>query len=79
MFAPIALEMEEARWIKQEEMIRNYNLWDDLTKSNDILVKLADTAKVVDSLKDLKYKVILCSHQFHQNFDKIKCCLFYMN
>ncbi|XP_054784679.1 peptide chain release factor PrfB3, chloroplastic isoform X2 [Prosopis cineraria] len=57
MFAPMALEMEEARWIEQEEMIRNYNLWDDLNKSNDILVRLADSAKVVDALKDLKYKV----------------------
>ncbi|KAI9082035.1 hypothetical protein K1719_035960 [Acacia pycnantha] len=57
MFAPTALEMEEARWIEQEEMMRNYNLWDDLNKSNDILVKLAYSAKVVDALKDLNYKV----------------------
>lgn len=58
--APTALELEEARKIEQEEMIRGYNLWDDPTKSNEILVKLADSAKVVDALKDLKYKVICC-------------------
>ena len=67
--ARTALEMEEARWIEQEEMIRNYDLWDDLNKSNDILVKLADSAKVVNALKDLKYKVKLYSYQFHRKFD----------
>ncbi|XP_031258766.1 peptide chain release factor PrfB3, chloroplastic [Pistacia vera] len=56
MLAPTALELEEARKIEQEEMIRGYNLWDDPTKSNEILVKLADSARVVDALKDLKYK-----------------------
>lgn len=58
--APTALELEEASKIEQEEMIRGYNLWDDPAKSNEILVKLADSAKVVDALKDLKYKVICC-------------------
>ncbi|KAJ7976714.1 putative Peptide chain release factor [Quillaja saponaria] len=56
MLAPIALEIEEARWIKQEEMIRDSNLWDDPAKSDEILEKLADSAKVVDALKDLRYK-----------------------
>ncbi|KAH1256058.1 Peptide chain release factor PrfB3, chloroplastic [Glycine max] len=56
-FASTALEMEEATWIKQEEMVRDFDMWDDPAKSNDILVKLANSAKVVDSLKDLKYKV----------------------
>ncbi|KAK6232133.1 Peptide chain release factor class I - like 4 [Theobroma cacao] len=56
MLAPTALELEEARRIKQEQMIRDYNLWDDPVKSNEILVKLADSAKMVDALKDLKYK-----------------------
>lgn len=58
MLAPEALEIEEERRIRQEEMIRKYNLWDDVTKSNEILVKLADSSKVVDTLKDLTYKVM---------------------
>ncbi|KDO49614.1 hypothetical protein CISIN_1g020225mg [Citrus sinensis] len=37
-------------------MVRNYNLWDDPTKSNEVLVKLADSLKVVNALKDLRYK-----------------------
>ncbi|MBA0670631.1 hypothetical protein Goklo_029321 [Gossypium klotzschianum] len=56
MLAPTALELEEARRIKQEEMIRDYDLWNDPVKSSEILVKLADSVKVVDALKDLKYK-----------------------
>lgn len=56
MLAPTALELEESRRIKQEEVIREYDLWDDLAKSNEILIKLADSAKVVDALKDLTYK-----------------------
>ncbi|XP_022766619.1 peptide chain release factor PrfB3, chloroplastic [Durio zibethinus] len=56
MLAPTALDVEEARRIKQEEMIRDYDLWDDPAKSNEILVKLADSVKVVEALKDLKYK-----------------------
>ncbi|OVA10344.1 Peptide chain release factor class I/class II [Macleaya cordata] len=55
MLAP-ALEMEEARQIKQEEMLREYNLWDDVAKSNEILIELADTTRAVDALKDLRYK-----------------------
>lgn len=58
--ATTALELEEARRIKQEEMVRNYNLWDDPTKSNEVLVKLADSLKVVNALKDLRYKVMCC-------------------
>ncbi|KAK8651437.1 hypothetical protein V6N13_141038 [Hibiscus sabdariffa] len=56
MLAPTALELEEARKIKQEEMVRDHDLWNDPAKSNEILVKLADSVKVVDALKDLKYK-----------------------
>lgn len=55
--APTALDLEEERWIKQEAMLRDYNLWDDPVKSNEVLVKLAGITKAVDSLKDLKYKV----------------------
>lgn len=57
MLGPSALEIEEANHINQEEVIREYDLWDDLAKSNDVLIKLADSAKVVDTLRDLKYKV----------------------
>ena len=53
MLALAALGLEESRRIRQEEMIQKYNLWDDVTKSNEILVKLADSFKVVDALKDL--------------------------
>uniref|UniRef100_A0A1J3GY96 Peptide chain release factor PrfB3, chloroplastic n=1 Tax=Noccaea caerulescens TaxID=107243 RepID=A0A1J3GY96_NOCCA len=56
MLAPDALEIEEEEWIKQEETMRYYDLWDDPTKSDEILLKLADCAKAVNSLKDLKYK-----------------------
>ena len=61
MLATTALEMEEARWIKREGRVRAFNMWDDPDKSNDVLVKLADSAKVVDALKDLKHKVMLTS------------------
>ncbi|PIN21037.1 Mitochondrial polypeptide chain release factor [Handroanthus impetiginosus] len=54
--APAALELEEAKHINQEEVIRDCDLWDDLSKSNEVLNKLADSAKVVDTLRDLKYK-----------------------
>ncbi|KAI6673761.1 hypothetical protein NL676_001667 [Syzygium grande] len=56
MMAPTALQIEEARWIKQDGLIRDYDLWDDPAKSNDALVKLADIARAVDSLRDLTYK-----------------------
>lgn len=58
MLTPAALEAEEAIRVKQEDMIQARDLWDDVSMSNDILLKLADTAKVVDALKDLQYKVI---------------------
>lgn len=58
MLAPTALELEEAKRNRQEAIIRDYNLWDDTAKSNEILSKLADSAKVVDALKDLTYKVM---------------------
>ncbi|XP_050226582.1 peptide chain release factor PrfB3, chloroplastic [Mercurialis annua] len=51
-----ALDLEEARWIRQEEVMRESDLWDDLVKSSEILGKLAHSAKAVDALKDLKYK-----------------------
>ncbi|KAG9459180.1 hypothetical protein H6P81_003688 [Aristolochia fimbriata] len=51
-----ALEFEEARQIKQEEMVQKYNLWDDLTKSDEILSALAISTKVVEALKDLQHK-----------------------
>ncbi|ESW17557.1 hypothetical protein PHAVU_007G249100 [Phaseolus vulgaris] len=56
-FTSTALEIEEATRIKQEEMVRDFDMWDDPAKFSDILVKLANSAKVVDSLKDMKYKV----------------------
>ncbi|XP_049400653.1 peptide chain release factor PrfB3, chloroplastic [Solanum stenotomum] len=56
MLAPTALEFEEARHLKQEEIIREYDLWDDVAKSNEDLVQLAESAKAVDALKDLRYK-----------------------
>ncbi|XP_034920097.1 peptide chain release factor PrfB3, chloroplastic isoform X2 [Populus alba] len=58
MLAPTALEHEEARRIKQEEMIHECNLWEDPAKSNEILIKLAGSAKAIDALKDLKYKLV---------------------
>ncbi|XP_043696787.1 peptide chain release factor PrfB3, chloroplastic-like [Telopea speciosissima] len=56
VLASKALESEEAKQIKQEQMIREYNLWDDLTKSSKILFELADSTKVVDALRDVRYK-----------------------
>lgn len=58
--ASTALEVEEAMRLKQEEMVRQYNLWDDLAKSNEVLVKLADSSKIVAALKDVRCKVIFC-------------------
>lgn len=55
ILAPMALELEEARRINQEEVVRECNLWDDLSKSNEILDNLAESAKLVDALKDLIY------------------------
>lgn len=56
MLAPTALEFEEARRLKQEEIIREYDLWDDVAKSNEDLVQLAESTKAIDALKDLRYK-----------------------
>ncbi|XP_073305996.1 peptide chain release factor PrfB3, chloroplastic isoform X2 [Primulina huaijiensis] len=56
MLAPTALEVEEAKCVNQEEVVRDYDLWDDIGKSNEILIKLADSVKVVDALRDIKYK-----------------------
>ncbi|XP_009798149.1 peptide chain release factor PrfB3, chloroplastic isoform X3 [Nicotiana sylvestris] len=57
MLTPTALEFEEARRLKQEEVIREYDLWDDVAKSDEDLVQLAESAKAIDSLKDLRYKI----------------------
>lgn len=54
--APTALQIEEAKWIKLDGLIRDYDLWDDPAKSYDALVKLADIARAVDALRDLTYK-----------------------
>ncbi|KAL3533687.1 hypothetical protein ACH5RR_007208 [Cinchona calisaya] len=56
ILAPTAIELEDAKRIKQEEVIRECNLWDDLAQANEVLVNLAECNKVVDSLKDLRYK-----------------------
>ncbi|CAM8876297.1 unnamed protein product [Rhodiola kirilowii] len=53
---PSALELEESKCIEQQEMIQDNNLWDDLAGSSEIFVNLAGTTKLVDALKDLKYK-----------------------
>ncbi|KAM5577390.1 hypothetical protein ABKV19_007968 [Rosa sericea] len=57
MLAPLALELEEERRNEQEQLIRDYDLWDDTATSNEILAKLADSVRVVDALRDLTYKV----------------------
>ncbi|KAL9232611.1 hypothetical protein vseg_007702 [Gypsophila vaccaria] len=57
MLAPHALQLEEDKRIRQEEKIRDYNLWDDPMKSNEMLAKFARSAKVVDALKDVRYKI----------------------
>ncbi|KAL9236770.1 hypothetical protein vseg_011403 [Gypsophila vaccaria] len=57
MLAPHALQLEEDKRIRQEEKIRDYNLWDDPMKSNEMLSKFARSAKVVDALKDVRYKI----------------------
>ncbi|ERN05106.1 hypothetical protein AMTR_s00053p00155220 [Amborella trichopoda] len=56
MMAPMALELEHQRRSLQEEMIRDYNLWDDPAKANEIYNALADTAHSINLLKDLQYK-----------------------
>lgn len=58
MLVPTALELAEAKHVNQEEVIRHYDLWDDTGKSNKILTELANSAKAVDTLRDLKYKVL---------------------
>ncbi|XP_061992246.1 peptide chain release factor PrfB3, chloroplastic [Rosa rugosa] len=56
MLAPLALELEEGRRNEQEQLIRDYDLWDDTAESNEVLAKLADSVRVVDALRDLTYK-----------------------
>lgn len=70
MSAPTALELEEVRRIKQEEIMRGCNLWDDPAKSNEILGRFADSAKAIDALKDLKYKVKFYSNIFLKVYQK---------
>ncbi|CAD6272278.1 unnamed protein product [Miscanthus lutarioriparius] len=54
--ASSALELEEAQRIKQEEVLRKRNLWDNPAKSHETLSALADAIRVVDHLKDLRFK-----------------------
>ncbi|KAF8765807.1 hypothetical protein HU200_008319 [Digitaria exilis] len=54
--ASSALELEEARRIEQEEVLRKRNLWDNPAKSHETLSALADAIKVVDHLKDLRFQ-----------------------
>ncbi|XP_009401049.2 peptide chain release factor PrfB3, chloroplastic isoform X1 [Musa acuminata AAA Group] len=56
MIAPNALEIEEARRIKQEEVLRGHSLWDDLAKSDQHFTALADAIRLINDLKDLRYK-----------------------
>ncbi|XP_064965287.1 peptide chain release factor PrfB3, chloroplastic-like isoform X2 [Musa acuminata AAA Group] len=56
MMAPNALEVEEARRIKQEEVLRGHSLWDDLAKSDQHFTALADAIRLINDLKDLRYK-----------------------
>ncbi|KAL0929006.1 hypothetical protein M5K25_000945 [Dendrobium thyrsiflorum] len=57
MITPLAMEFEEERRIKQEEVLRECNLWnDDLTTSNESLTALADAIRVVNDLKDMRHK-----------------------
>nr|XP_018681435.1 PREDICTED: peptide chain release factor PrfB3, chloroplastic isoform X3 [Musa acuminata subsp. malaccensis] len=56
MMAPNALEIEEARRIKQEEVLRGHSLWDDLAKSDQHFTALADAIRLINDLKDLRYK-----------------------
>ncbi|XP_074320511.1 peptide chain release factor PrfB3, chloroplastic isoform X1 [Silene latifolia] len=57
MLGPPALQLEEDKRIRREEKIREYNLWDDPVKSDEMLGEFANSAKVVDALKDLRYKI----------------------
>ncbi|KAL2923437.1 Peptide chain release factor PrfB3 chloroplastic [Bienertia sinuspersici] len=57
MLAPTVLQLEEEMRVCRKEKMRDYNLWDDPLKSDDMLAELADRAKIVDTLKDLAYKI----------------------
>ncbi|XP_020585874.1 peptide chain release factor PrfB3, chloroplastic isoform X2 [Phalaenopsis equestris] len=57
MMAPGAMKFEEERRIKQEEVLRECNLWDDdITSSNESLSAFADSIKAVNNLKDMWHK-----------------------
>lgn len=62
MLTTRALEHEVANHIGQGEVVQDFNMWDNLSESNELLMKLADSAKVVDSLQDIKYKVCINMH-----------------
>ena len=72
--ASSALELEEARRIEREEVLRKLNLWDNPAKSHETLSALADAIRVVDHLKDLRFKVLsnmsstnsFCSQDFQK-------------
>ena len=74
--ASSALELEEAQRIKQEEVLRKRNLWDNPAKSHETLSALADAIRVVDHLKDLRFKVLsnmsstnsFCSQDFRNKY-----------
>ncbi|PKA66993.1 hypothetical protein AXF42_Ash004484 [Apostasia shenzhenica] len=53
---PVAMELEEERKMKQEEVLRKYNLWDDINASNESLTALADAIKVINGLKEVQHK-----------------------
>ncbi|KAG5052387.1 hypothetical protein JHK87_004585 [Glycine soja] len=62
-----------------EEMVWDFDMWNDPAKSNDILVKLENSAKVVDSLRDLKYKnyliLPLATVNISSAANPLACCL----
>lgn len=57
MLAQTVLQLEEEMQTWRDEHMRGYNLWDDPVKSNEMLAKFADRSKVVDTLKDLAFKI----------------------
>jgi hypothetical protein len=64
-----ALELEEAQRIKQEEVLQKRNLWDNPAKSHETLSALADAIRVVDHLKDLRFKVLSIQYyEFNKRF-----------
>jgi len=64
--ASSALELEEARRIEREEVLQKRNWWDNPAKSHGTLSALADAIRVVDHLKDLRFKVQ--QYEFNKQF-----------